>query len=114
MQIMLLLVILAVLVVVTLFGIFIGSLLLGGMLSTSKVAKWLAPIFFIVVPMAAMGALAGGVLIGYLAVSADERLILIGPVGGLITGGASGLSVGTVIALLWWRRIARQNRDNKE
>ena len=107
MQIMLVLVILAVLAVVTLGGILVGSLLLGGMLVASKRARLIAPVFLVVAPAAVVGALAGGIVVGYFAVRADENLVLFGPLGGLIAGGAAGLSVGTAGALFWWWRISR-------
>jgi len=111
MQIMLVLLVLAVLTLVTLAGIFVASLLLGGMLAASKRARLLAPVFLVVVPASAVGALIGGALVGYFAVQANSALIFLGPVGGLLAGGAAGLSVGTAGALVWWWRISRRNRQ---
>ena len=108
MQIVLVLLILAVLVVVTLAGILVGSLLLGGMLAATKRARIMAPVFLVVVPASAVGALAGGVLVGYFAVQANDNLVFLGPLGGLIIGGAAGLSVGTAGALFCWWRISRK------
>jgi hypothetical protein len=107
MQIFLVLLILAALVLITLAGVFISSLLLGGMLAASKKAQLLTPIFLVVIPAAAAGALLGGIVVGYFAIKANDNLILLGPLGGLIAGGAAGLSIGTVGALIWWRKIAR-------
>jgi len=104
------LIILAILTIVTLAGILVGSLLLGGMLAASKRARLVAPVFLVVVPASAIGALAGGVLVGYYSVKANDNLALLGPVGGLIAGGAAGLSVGTAGALFWWWRISRGAR----
>jgi len=55
--------------------------------------------------------LVGGILVGYFAVRANDSLVLLGPLGGLVAGGAAGLSVGTAGALFWWWRIARMNRE---
>jgi hypothetical protein len=110
MPIMMMLLILAILVIVTLAGIFIGSLLLGGMLSASKMARLLAPIFLVVIPASAVGALTGGILVGYFAVKSNGDYVFVGTLGGLFAGGAAGLSVGTAVALFWYWRISLKNR----
>ena len=110
MQVFLVLLVLAVLVLVTLVGITISSLLLGGMLAATERARILAPVFLIVVPSTAIGALVGGILVGYLAVEANESAIFLGPLAGLIAGGAAGLSIGTAAALFWWWRKSRSRR----
>jgi hypothetical protein len=114
MQIMAALFILALLILVTLIGVLIGSLLLGGMLGATKRARIIAPIFLVVIPVSVVGALAGGILIGYFAVKANDNLILLGPLGGIIAGGVAGLAVGIAGALFWWWRISRANRRTKD
>ena len=111
MQIFALLIILAALVLVMLAGIFIASLLLGGMLFASQHGRLIAPVFLVVVPASAVGALVGGVLVGYFAARANDSLVFAGSFGGLVLGGAAGLSAGTAGALFWWWRLSRGRKD---
>jgi hypothetical protein len=107
MQIVLVLVVLAAAVLAMLGGVLVGSLLLGGMLSATKRARVFAPLFLLVIPGTVAGSLAGGIFIGYWAVKANENLIVLGPLGGLVVGGASGLGLGVAGALFWWWRMSR-------
>jgi hypothetical protein len=114
MQIFLLLVALAAAVLAMLGGVLAGSLLLGGMLSATKRARVFAPLFLLVIPGTAAGALAGGMFIGYWAIKANENLIFLGPLGGLVVGGAGGLGLGLAGALVWWWRMSRSAQPTRQ
>ena len=107
MQVILLLLFLAAVTVLTLLGTLTISFLMGVVLSRFPKAKAIAPIFFIAVPASAIGALAGGIGIGYLAIRYNEHLIFLGPMGGIIIGGVVGLTVGTGVAGIWWLRRSK-------
>jgi hypothetical protein len=107
MQIVLILLVLAAGVLLTLGAVFVGSLIFGGLLLYAKRAQIFVPIFFLIVPAMILGSLAGGIIVGYFAVRANENLIFLGPLGGLIIGGALGVSLGLIGAIFWWRRISR-------
>ena len=107
MQIVLILVVLAAAVLLTLGAVLIGSLVLGGVLASTKRTRFLVPVFFLLVPATVLGAVAGAVVVGYFAVKANDSLIFLGPLGGLVAGGIGGLLLGLVGALLWWRRMSR-------
>ena len=107
MPIVIILLILAIAVLVTLGAILVGSLIFGGILLTTARARVLVPIFFVLVPVTVVGALVGGATVGYFSVRANENLIFLGPLGGLILGGITGLAVGLAGALFWWSRISR-------
>jgi len=104
MQIILVLLFLAAVAVLALLGTLTISLLVGVILSRFPKAKAIAPVFLTIIPAGAIGALAGGVGIGYLAVRHNEHLILLGPLGGTIIGGVVGLTLGTGLAGAWWHR----------
>ena len=110
MQIVLVLVVLAVAVLLTCGAVLLGSLLLGGILLTRKRARVLVPVFFLLIPATILGGLAGGVILGYLAVRANGSLSVLGPLGGLIAGAFAGCLLGTVGAVFWWRRMPRSDR----
>ncbi|HMK76187.1 MAG TPA: hypothetical protein VK568_08410 [Thermodesulfobacteriota bacterium] len=111
MQIVLVLLFLAAVAVLALSGTLTISLLVGVLLSRFPKAKPIAPVFVSIIPAGAIGALAGGVGIGYIAVRYDEHLVFLGPLGGIIIGGLIGLIVGTGLAGTWWyrRKRAQQN-----
>src|SRR5215216_3436680 len=100
MAIVLVLLVIAAAVLLTLGAVFVGSLIFGGILLTTKRARVLVPVFFLIVPATLLGSLAGGVIIGYYSVRANENLIFLGPVGGLVAGGVVGLLLGLVGASL--------------
>jgi hypothetical protein len=85
----------------------LGAALVGGILLTTKRARVLVPVFFLLVPATILGALAGGLLVGYLAVKANQNLLFLGPLAGLILGGVVGLLFGLVGAVFWWWRMSR-------
>jgi hypothetical protein len=114
MAIVLVLIVIAAVILLTLGAVFVGSLIFGGILLTTKRARVLVPVFFLIVPATLLGSLAGGVLIGYFSVRANENLIFLGPVGGLIVGGVAGLLLGLGGALLWWRRMSRAAPANRK
>jgi hypothetical protein len=114
MAIVLVLLVIAAAVLLTLGAVFVGSLIFGGILLTTKRARVLVPVFFLIVPATLVGSLAGGVIIGYYSVRANENLIFLGPVGGLIAGGISGLLLGLGGALLWWWRMSRAATVNRK
>ncbi|HME89115.1 MAG TPA: hypothetical protein VKE30_07900 [Chthoniobacterales bacterium] len=66
------------------------------------------PIFFVLIPSAVVSAVLGAVAVGYFAVRANENLIFLGPLGGLIVGAVVGLAVGLTGALFWWWRMSRR------
>src|SRR5947207_7532428 len=108
MAIVLVLLLLAVAALVTLAAILVGSLVFGGILVATSRARFLAPIFFVLIPSMVITTLLGGVIVGYFAVRTNENLIFLGPIGGLVLGGLIGLSVGLAGALFWWWRISRR------
>ena len=63
--------------------------------------------FFLIVPATVLGSLAGGAIVGYLSIRANENLVFLGPLAGLVTGAVAGLLLGLAGAVLWWRRISR-------
>jgi hypothetical protein len=105
-QIIALLVVIWALIVATLAAVIVAALIVGGMLSTYPRARAFVPLFLIVIPATAIGALFGGLAVGILSVRVDDALVLLGPLFGLILGGAAGLAVGLVLALVQWRRMA--------
>ena len=108
MPIVIILLILAAAALVTLGAIFVSSLVFGGILVATSRARVLVPIFFVLIPVTVVTTLLGGVTVGYFAVRADEHLIFLGPLGGLIVGGVVGVAVGLTGALVWWRRMSRR------
>jgi hypothetical protein len=114
MQIVLVLFILAAAVLLTLGAVLVGSLILGGVLLCTKRIRALVPIFFLIVPATILGSLAGGIIIGYFSIRANENLVFLGPVGGLLAGGVAGLLLGVAGALIWWFRIARAAKQPNE
>jgi hypothetical protein len=102
MQIMLVLFLLAVAGVLGLGGAFVISLVVGIVVSRTGGGKPFAPIFLLMIPSAAIGALSGGVAMGCWAVQHNDNLILLGPLGGIVIGGAIGLLAGTTLAAIWW------------
>lgn len=109
MQIVLVLLLLAMVAVLVLTGAFVVSLIIGVVLSRLPRAKLFAPIFLLIIPSAAVGALTGGIVIGYFAVQYDDHLIFLGPLGGSMIGAGIGLIVGATLATIWWlRRKTRQ------
>jgi hypothetical protein len=113
MQIVLVLFLFAAAVLLMLGAGLVGSLILGGVFLSTKRARALAPIFLLIVPATITGALAGGVIVGYFSIRANESLLFLGPVGGLLSGGAAGLLLGLAGALIWWLRMARAARNPK-
>jgi hypothetical protein len=114
MQIVLVLLVIAAAVLVTLGAVLVGSLIFGGLLLRAKRARVLVPIFFLIVPATSLGSLAGGVIVGYLSIRANENLVFLGPLAGLAIGAVAGLLFGLAGAVLWWRRIFRAaERANK-
>jgi hypothetical protein len=107
MAIALVLLILAVSVLVTLAAIISGSFIFGGVLLATARARVLVPIFFVIVPNTVVGALVGGVTVGYFLVRSNENLIFLGPLGGLVIGTIIGFTVGIAGALFWWWRMSR-------
>ena len=114
MQIVLVLLILAAAVLLTLGAVLVGSLVLGGVFLCTKRARVLVPIFFLIVPVTILGSLAGGVIVGYFSIRANENLVFLGPLGGLVAGGTEGLLFGLAGALLWWLRISRASKRPNE
>lgn len=114
MQIILVLLILAAAVLLTLGAVLVGSLVLGGVFLCTKRARVLVPIFFLIVPATILSSLAGGVIVGYFSIRANENLVFLGPVGGLLAGGVAGLFLGLAGALIWWVRIARAAKRPNE
>jgi hypothetical protein len=108
MQIIVILLVLAAAALVTLGAILVSSLVFGGILVATSRARVLVPIFFVLIPSTVVSTLLGGVAVGYFAVRANENLIFLGPLGGLLLGGVTGLSVGLVGALLWWWRMSHR------
>ena|SRR3569623_1512226 len=108
MQIVLILVVLAAAVLLTLGAVLIGSLVLGGVVVTTKRTRFLIPVFFLLVPATVLGAVAGAIIVGYFAVKANDSLIFLGPLGGLVAGGIGGMLLGAFGALFWWRRMSRR------
>lgn len=104
MAIVVFLVAVALVVALGLLVVVIVSLFAGGLLSRRKLPKALTAIFLFAIPAGALGAAAGAVAIGYLAVQRNESLILLGPLGGLIIGGIGGLLGGARAGALWIRR----------
>jgi hypothetical protein len=114
MQIVLVLIVIAAAVIATLCAVLVGSLIFGGLLLTNKRARVFAPIFFAIVPATVLGAAAGAVIVGYLLVRANDNLIFLGPLGGLVAGGVTGFALGLAGALFWWWRLSRNtNRPNQ-
>jgi hypothetical protein len=114
MQIVLVLLVIAAAVLVTLGAVLLGSLIFGGLLLHAKRARVLVPIFFLIVPATVLGSLAGGAIVGYLAIRANENSVFLGPLGGLAIGAVAGLLIGLAGAVFWWRRISRAaKRPNK-
>ena len=111
MQIVIVLLLLVVAVVLALVGAFSISLLLGVVLSRFPKAKPFAPVFILIIPCVAIGALSGGAGIGYLAIQHDENLTFLGPLGGIIIGGVVGLLVGTGLAVIWCSRRKQAQKD---
>ena len=107
---MLILLLLAVAAVMTLGTILVGSILSGGILVATSRARVLVPIFFVFIPVTIISTVIGGVAVGYFTIRADENLILLGPLGGLIVGGLAGIAVGLAGALIWWWRMSRRAR----
>jgi len=114
MQIVVILLVLAAAALVTLGAILVSSLVFGGILVATSRARVLVPIFFVLVPSTVISSLLGGVTVGYFAVRANENLIFLGPLGGLILGGVTGLSVGLAGALFWWWRMSRRTHTPAE
>ncbi len=114
MQIIVILLILAAAALVTLGAILVSSLVFGGILVATSRARVLVPIFFVLVPSTVISSLLGGVTVGYFAVRANENLIFLGPLGGLILGAVTGLSVGLAGALFWWWRMSRRTHTPAE
>ena len=101
------LLVIAAAILLTLGAVFAGSLVFGGLLSCAKRTRILVPIFFLIIPATVLGSLAGGVIVGYIAIRANENLVFLGPLGGLIIGGVVGLSLGLAGAAFWWWRVLR-------
>jgi hypothetical protein len=114
MAIVLVLLVIAAGVLLTLGAVFVGSLIFGGILLATKRARVLVPVFFLIVPATLIGSLAGAVIIGFYSVRANESLIFLGPVGGLVIGGIAGLLLGLGGALLWWLRMSRAAAVNRK
>jgi hypothetical protein len=100
-------------VLFTLGAVLIGSLVLGGLLLNVKWAQVFLPIFFVIIPTWVVGSIAGAVIIGQVAVQSNPSLIFLGPLGGLVLGGAAGLLLGTLGAVFWWRRASLSVRNEK-
>ena len=75
---------------------------MGIILSRFPKVKQIAPVFTLIIPFGALGALAGGVGFSYLAIEHDNSLVFLGFLGGIIIGGIVGLFVGTIFASIWW------------
>jgi hypothetical protein len=89
-------------------AIFVSSFVFGGILMATSRARFLVPVFFVLIPCTMVSTLLGGMIVGYFAVRANENLIFLGPLGGLILGGIIGLAVGLIGAVFWWWRMSRQ------
>lgn len=113
MQIGLVLVLLGLLVIGALLAVFVGSLLLGGVTVATGRLRILRPLVFVVVPCSVVGALAGAVTVGYVAVRANESLILLGPVGGLLLGATAGALFGCGGAAIWWYRMLKPSGNRR-
>ena len=114
MQIIVILLILAAAALVTSGAILVGSLVFGGILVATSRARVLVPIFFVLIPATVVSAVLGGVTVGYFAVRSNDNFIFLGPLGGLLLGGVTGLAVGLAGALFWWWRMSRRPRITPE
>jgi len=113
MPIVLMLVALAALIVACLFGAFAVSLILGTVLTRSERGKRIAPLFLIVLPTSVIGAVVGGIGLGYLAYSLNESLIFLGPLGGVLLGGGVGLVLGAIVAVFWSTKVRKVSRNSE-
>ena len=102
MQIVLVLILLRSFALLVLIAFLLISLLVGIILYRLPKAKPVAPVFLFIIPSAAIGAITGGVVIGYLTVRYNEHFIFLGPLGGTIFGGLVGLLVGTGLSGICW------------
>jgi hypothetical protein len=114
MQIILVLFLLGIIALLALVGSLFISLILGIVLSCFPRAKPVAPVFLLIIPSVAIGALFGGVGIGYFAVQHDEHLIFLGPLGGIVIGGIVGFLLGLGLAIIWWFRRKKVQRDTPQ
>lgn len=94
MQIVLVLIVLAAAVLFTLGAVLLGSLVLGGVLMCFKPTQALIPLAFLIVPANVLGSLSGGVIVGYFSVRANENLLFLGPLAGLVAGGSQACHWG--------------------
>ena len=90
-------------------GAAIAALLIGVAAASFKQTKFIAPIFLLILPLAALGALAGCLgLGGYLIRHVNENLVLWGPAAGLFVGACAGGLLGLALSAgIWWRAFRR-------
>jgi hypothetical protein len=111
MQIIVGLIVLAVLLTVGLAAGILGSLVLGALLAGFAKTRPIAPILVAIVPLTMVGALSGGLGLGYLALQLNDSAVVIGAGAGLLLGAAAGFGLGVLAAALWWWRITRHRFD---
>ena len=104
MFIMIVFVVLALAVIGGLTFAFVTSLILGVVLTKTKTPSLLAAGFLFAIPGAVVGAAVGAVVIGYLAYQANQSAIVLGPLAGLLVGGAAGGGSGAIAGVAWSKR----------
>ena len=109
MMIVLVLAAMVVIVVMACVGVAAGAVVVGVGAAWWGRTRVLAPVFLLVIPLAALGALAGCFGIGaYLVRHVDWNLVVWGPVLGLVLGGWAGGLMGVGCSgVIWWRAARR-------
>jgi len=60
-----------------------------------------------------VAALGGGIGVGYLSLQLHESAVVVGTGVGLLLGVISGFGMGFLMAVLWWRRLARTPSEHQ-
>ena len=110
MMIVLILAALAALVLIACVGVAVVTLVIGVGTVSFKQTRVVAPIFLLIIPLAALGALAGCFGLGAYLVKLNDNLLFWGPVLGLFVGGCAGGLLGVAVSsIIWWRAFRRRN-----
>jgi hypothetical protein len=85
-------------------GVFVATLIAGVGLACVRQTRFLAPVFLLIIPLTALGAVGGAFGIGACLIRLNGDLLFWGPALGLVVGSIIGSATGSFFAaIIWWR-----------